>query len=81
LDFQVLLKQFKKLDKQDEEERQSMLASAAAGPGGGAGGKKPGKSADPRQVQIPKVKMARADDATDQGVVHLLEHIKNVAQS
>jgi hypothetical protein len=78
LDFQVLLKQFKKLDKQDEEERKVMLAGASAGPGGGGGNgaKKPGKSADPRQVQIPKVKMARADDAD---VVHLIERFKDAA--
>ena len=78
LDYQVLLKQFKKMEKQDEEEREMMMQQPAAGPGGGKPGTKNGS--DPRKVQIPKVKMARADDSSDEDtVVTLLEHIKNAA--
>jgi len=47
------------------------------GMGGGPGGSKSGS--DPRKVMIPKVKMARADDAepAEATVIKLLEHIQN----
>ena len=76
LDYQVLLKQFKKMEKEEEQQRQMEMMGGMGGPGG-AGGKPGDKSgSDPRKVMIPKVKMARADDA-DPNVIKLLEHIQN----
>jgi hypothetical protein len=74
LDYKKLLKQFKEMEKQEEEERE-MAKQGAMGGGPGAPGSKSGS--DPRKVMIPKVKMARADDAGEDGVVLLLEHLKS----
>jgi hypothetical protein len=79
LDYQVLLKKFEEMEKQEEEDRElAMSQPAGPGAGGGKSGGKPGEKSgsDPRKVMIPKVKMARADDADDT-VVKLLEHIRN----
>jgi hypothetical protein len=75
LDYQTLLKKFEEMEEQEEEMRDKEMESMTmGGPGGGKpGGAKSGS--DPRKVQIPKVKMARAD--SDATVVKLLEHIKN----
>jgi hypothetical protein len=71
LDYQVLLKQYKKMEAREEEMRQAELQGGMMGGPGGEGKMKSGS--DPRKVQIPKVKMARADDVG--GVVQLLEHL------
>ena len=47
-----------------------LQGGASGGPGGGGAAK---SGSDPRKVQIPKVKMARADDIGQ--VVQLLEHL------
>ena len=71
LDYQKLLKKYKEMEKQEKQQQQMDLMGGGAPGEGGSG---PSSGSDPRQVQIPKVKMARADDAT---VIKLLEHIKN----
>lgn len=73
LDYKTLLKKFQEAEEQQEQEQEIALMGGAGGPNGGPGGgaKAPG---DTRNIAIPKVKMARADDAT---VVKLLEHIKD----
>ena len=76
LDYKVLLKRFKEMDKQEQEEREMAMQG---GMNGGKGGDPSGGS-DPRQIQIPKVKMARADDA-DASVVRLIEHLKDATTS
>jgi len=75
LDYQVLLKKFKEIEKQEKAEQQMALQTPAMGAGGKPGGVASKSGSDPRKVQIPKVKMARADDADDR-VVQLLEHLK-----
>jgi hypothetical protein len=76
LDFAKLLKNFKKMEKQDDEERDVAMM------GGGAGGTgKPGSGSDPRDVNIPKVKMARADEVPSEAqVIMLLEHLNGTAK-
>ena len=74
LDYQGLLKKYKEMEKQEKAEQKLALMGSGNGPGGGPGG--PDSGSDPRQVQIPKVKMARADDV-EGTVVKLLEHMKN----
>jgi hypothetical protein len=81
LDFAKLLKNFKKLEKQDEEERDVAMMGGAGGPGGPGGGGKPGSGSDPRQVMIPKVKMARADEIPSEAqVIKLLEYLNGTTK-
>jgi hypothetical protein len=78
LDYQKLLKTFKKMEKQDDEERD---AAMMGGVGGAGGGGKPGNGSDPRDVNIPKVKMARADELSSEAhVIQLLEHLNGIAK-
>jgi hypothetical protein len=74
LDYQVLLKKFQDMEEQEDKEQEAALMGGMGG--GPGGGKSNGGAADPRKVQIPKVKMARADDAS---VIRLLEHIQNAS--
>jgi hypothetical protein len=74
LDYEALLKKFQEMEKQEDKEQEAALMGGMSG--GPGGGKSNGGGADPRKVQIPKVKMARADDAS---VIRLLEHIQNAS--
>jgi hypothetical protein len=75
LDYQTLLKKFEEMEEQENEQREmEMMMGGMGGAGGGKPGSKSGS--DPRKVMIPKVKMARADDA-EATVVKFLEHLKS----
>jgi len=80
LDYQQLLKKFKEAEKQEKAEQQMALQAPVMGAGGKPGGAAGKSGSDPRKVQIPKVKMARADDATDTTVIQLIEHLQNATQ-
>jgi hypothetical protein len=81
IDFVKLQKYLTEQFKQEQEER-AMAMQQPAGPGGNgkSGGKPGGKDQHgfTRDISLPKVKMARADNAE---VIKLIEHLKNAAAS
>jgi hypothetical protein len=77
LDYAKLLKKFKELEKQDKAEHDMTMM----GGGAGGGGKPGGGGSDPREVMIPKVKMARADEISSEAhVIQLLEHLNGTTK-
>ena len=82
VDYDVLRDHLMLMFEQEQQQQQISMAGAAAGAVGGEGGKpgggEPGdKNAHgfTREISLPKVKMARADDA----VVKIIEHVKRNA--